>query len=76
VNRRDPIASLEEIQRDKFEAMYAIGLLLSGLAERHGICHTVVAKAVGDDVEDMLCVVFSELQQELELERGEAPAID
>ena len=46
MSRRDPIATLEEIQRDRFEATYAIELLLDRLAEKHGIGHKVIAKAV------------------------------
>ena len=37
LSNRDPIAALEEIRRDKFEATYAIELLLDRLAEEHGI---------------------------------------
>ena len=74
LSNRDPIAALEEIQRDKFEATYAIELLLDRLAEKHGISHTVIAKAV-DSCVDMLGDVFFELEEELRAERDEAPDI-
>jgi len=74
LSNRDPIAALEEIQRDKFEATYAIELLLDRLAEKHGIGHTVIAKAV-DSCVDMLGDVFFELEEELRAERDEAPDI-
>ncbi len=75
LSNRDPIAALEEIQRDKFEATYAIELLLDRLAEKHGISHTVIAKAVQGYVDDMLGDVFFELEEELRAERDEAPDI-
>jgi hypothetical protein len=70
MSRRDPVAALEEIQRDKFEATYAIELLLDRLAEKHGI-----AKAVESYVDDMLGDVFFNLEDELRTERDEAPEI-
>jgi hypothetical protein len=75
LSNRDPIAALEEIQRDKFEATYAIELLLDRLAEKHGISHTVIAKAVAGYVDDMLGDVFLDLEDELRTERDEAPEI-
>ena len=75
LSNRDPIAALEEIGRDKFEATYAIELLLDRLAEKHGISHTVIAKAVEGYVDDMLGDVFYELEEELRAERDEAPDI-
>jgi len=75
LSNRDPIAALEEIRRDKFEATYAIELLLDGLAEKHGISHAVIAKAVQGYVDDMLGDVFFELEEELRGERDEAPDI-
>jgi len=72
---RDPVAALEEIQRDMFEATYAIELLLDRLAEKHGISHTVIAKAVEGHVDDMLGDVFFDLEDELRTERDEAPEI-
>ena len=42
MSRRDPIAALE----DKFEATYAIELLLGRLAEKHGNGPAVIAKAL------------------------------
>ncbi len=47
LSNRDPVAALEEIERDKFEATYAIELLLDRLAVKHGIGHTVIAKGGG-----------------------------
>jgi hypothetical protein len=61
MSRRDLVAALEEIQRDKFEATYAIELRLDRVAEKHGISHTVIAKAVEGCVEDMLGDVFFDL---------------
>lgn len=75
LRNRDPIAALEEIQRDKFAATYAIELELDRLAEKHGISHTVIAKAVEGYVDDMLGDVFFELEEELRGERDEAPDI-
>ncbi len=74
-SRRDPISALEEIDRDKFEAIYAIELLLDRLAEKHGIGHKVIAKAVEGYVSDMLGDVFFDLEEELKVERDEAPEI-
>ena len=75
MSRRDLVAALEEIQRDKFEATYAIELLLDRVAEKHGISHTVIAKAVAGYVEDKLGDVFFDLKEELERERDEAADI-
>jgi hypothetical protein len=75
MSRRDPIAELEEIQRDKIEATYAIELLLDRLAEKHGIHHTIIAKAVEGYVDDMLGDVFFDLEDELRGERDDAPDI-
>jgi len=75
MSRRDPIAALEDIQRDKFEATYAIELLLDRLAEKHGIGHTVIAKAVEGYVDDMLGDVFFDLEEEWARERDDAPDI-
>jgi hypothetical protein len=73
LSNRDP--AHEEIGRDKFEATYAIELLLDRLADKHGISHTVIAKAVEGYVDDMLGDVFFELEEELRAERDEAPDI-
>ncbi|WP_428671963.1 hypothetical protein [Reyranella sp.] len=75
MSRRDPIAALDEIRRDKVAATYEIELLLDRLAEKHGISHKVIAKAVEGYVDDMLGDVFFDLQDELERERDEAPEI-
>lgn len=75
MSRRDPVAAVEQIQRDKFEATYAIELLLDRLAEKHDISHTVIAKAVAGHVADMLGDVFFDLEDELARERDDAPDI-
>ena len=75
LSRRDPIATLEEIRRDKFEATYAIELLLDRLAEKHGIGHKVIPKAVEGYVSDLLGDLFFDLEEELKVERDEAPEI-
>lgn len=75
MSRRDPVAALEEIQRDKVEATYAIELLLDRLADKYGIGHAVIAKSVEGYVSDMLGDVFFEVEEELERERDEAPEI-
>ena len=75
MSRRDPIAALEEIQRDKFEATYAIEMLLDRLVEKHGIGHKVIAKAVEGYVSDMLGDVFFDLEEEVKVDRDEAPDI-
>lgn len=75
MSRRDPIAALEEIERAKADALYAIELLLDGVADRHGIKHEVIDKAVAGYAEDMLGDVFYELEEELRGERDEAPEI-
>ena len=59
--------------RDKFEATYAIELVLDRFAEKNGISHTVIAKAVEGYVEDMLGDMFFDLEEELRAERDEAP---
>jgi hypothetical protein len=61
--------------RDKFEATYAIELVLDRFAEKNGISHTVIAKAVEGYVEDMLGDVFFEVEEELQRERHKAPDI-
>lgn len=75
MSRRDPIAALEEIERDKVNALYAIELLMDRLADKHGIGHAVIAKAVADYAEDMLGDAFFELEEGLRAERDEAPEI-
>ena len=75
MSRRDPVAALEEIPRDKFEATYAIELVLDRLAEKHDISHAVIAKAVAGYVDDMLGDVFFDLAEELARERDGAPDI-
>jgi hypothetical protein len=75
MSRRDPIAALEEIERDKSDATYAIELLLDRYAKKHGISHAVINRAVAGYVADMLSDVFFELEEELERERDEAPEI-
>ena len=72
---RDPIAALEEIERDKFETTHAIELVLDRLAEKHGIHHSVIAKAVTGYVDDMLGDVFVDLEEERRAERDEAPEV-
>ena len=74
-SRRDPIAALEEIERDKLNTRYAIEVLLDHLADEHGISHEVIDKAVAGYAEDMLGDVFFELQEELERQRVEAADI-
>lgn len=75
MSRRDPVAALEEIQRDKVGTTYAIELLLDRLADKHGIHHAVVSKAVHGYVGDMLGDVFFEVEEGLRGERDEAPEI-
>jgi len=75
ISRRDPVAALEEIGRDKVDALYEIELILARLADKHGIHHTVIAKAVRGYAEDMIGDVFFELEDELERERDEAADI-
>ena len=74
-SRRDPIAALEEIERDKGDAVYAIELVLDRYADKHGIGHEVIHKAVAGYVEDLIGDVFFELEDELRQERDEAPDI-
>jgi len=69
VSRRDPAAALEEIQRDKSATTYAIELELDRLADKHGVSHTVIAKAAGRYVDDLLGDVFIELEEALVRER-------
>jgi hypothetical protein len=75
LSNRDPIAALDEIERDKVEATYAIELLLDRLADKHSISHTVINRAVAGYVADMLGDVFFDLEEELRSERNEAPEI-
>ena len=74
-SRRDPIAALEEIERDKIDALYAIELVLDRYAEKHGISLEVISKAVRGYAEDMLGDMFLDLEEELRTERDEAPDI-
>ncbi len=77
MSNRDPVAALEEIERDKFAAT----------AARSSFCLTVsptstasgtrsVAQAVAGYVDDMLGDVFFELEEELERERDDASPLD
>ena len=75
MSRRDPIAELEKIDRLKRNTLYAIEVLLDRLADEHGISHEVIDKAVAGYAEDMLGDVFFELEEELKVERDEAPDI-
>lgn len=75
LSRRDPIAALEEIERDKADAAYAIELVLDRYADKHGIGHGVIAKAVSGYVADMLGDIFFELEEVLEGDRDEAAEI-
>lgn len=74
-SRRDPIAALEEIERDKIDALYAIELVLDRYAEKRGISLEVISKAVRGYAEDMLGDMFLDLEEELRTERDEAPDI-
>ncbi len=72
MSRRDPVAALEAIARDKADATYAIELLLGQLADKHGIRQAEIDKAIAGYVGDLLSDVFFDLEDELERERDEA----
>ena len=73
MSRRDSVAALEEIQRDKVEATYGIERLLDRLADKRGIHYAIIAKAVQGYAGDMLGDVFFEIEEEL---RGEQFGLD
>ncbi len=75
MSRRDPNAELERIERDKLDTIYAIELLLDRLADKHGIRHEAINKAVAGYAENMLGDVFFELEKELAGERDDGPEI-
>ena len=50
-------------------------MLLDRLAEKHGIGHKVIAKAVEGYVSDMIGDVFFDLEEELRAERDEVSHI-
>ena len=71
---RDPIAALEEIERDKIEATCAIKLVLDGLAKKYTISSDAIDKALGAGyVADLLDDVFLEIEEELGRECDEPP---
>jgi hypothetical protein len=59
----------------KVDALYAIELLLDRLADKHGISHDVISKAVSGYAEDMVGDILFALESELERERNEVPEI-
>lgn len=75
MSRRDPIAALANIERDKIETASAIKLLLDGLAMKHGFSHDTVKIVVGCYVDDMLDDVFLDLEEELARECDEPPRL-
>ena len=74
-SRRDPIAQLEHIERDKVEAKHEIRLVLDKYAELHGISPKVINEVVWGYVDDALGDMFFEIEEELRAERDEAPDI-
>ena len=75
MNRRDPFAVLEDIERDKIEATCAIKLVLDGLAKKYCISPDAIDKALGAGyVADMLDDFFMELEDELARECDDPPA--
>ncbi len=75
MNCRDPIAVLEDIERDKIEATSAIKLVLDGLAKKYGISPDAIDNALGGGyVADMLDDIFMELEERLARECDEPPA--
>ena len=75
MSRRDPVAELARIERDKVEAKYEIRLVLDKYAELHGISPKSINELVWGYVDDMLGDMFFELEDELQAERDEAPEI-
>jgi len=74
MSRRDPIAALEEIERDKIEATGAIKLVLDGLGRKHHISPDAIDRALGSGyVADLLDDLFLEIEEELGRECDEPP---
>ena len=72
MSRRDPIAELEAITRDKLDAKHEIRLVLDRYAELHGISAKVINDVVWSYVDDALGDMFFEIEEELRAERDEA----
>ena len=75
MSRRDPIAELEAIAREKLDAKHEIRQVLDKYAELHGISPKVINEVVWGYVDDMLGDMFFDLEEELARERDEAPDI-
>jgi len=75
LSRRDPVAELERIDREKLDAKHEIRLVLDKYAELNGISPKVINGLVWGYVDDMLGDMFFDLEDELRTERDEAPDI-
>jgi hypothetical protein len=73
IGRRDPIAELDAITREKLDAKHELRQVLDKYADLHGISPKVINEVVWGYVDDMLGDMFFELEEELRTERDEAP---
>ena len=64
-SRRDPVAELDQLARDKLDAKVEIRAALEHVAEKHGIPISEVNAAVRGYAEDMLSDLTYELEREL-----------
>ncbi|MEO7134822.1 MAG: hypothetical protein ABI024_11445 [Vicinamibacterales bacterium] len=74
-SRRDPIDQLEEIARDKREALADVREVLDRYAEKHGIPAVEVTAAVTGYATDMIADLFYETASVLE-QLGDAADLD
>ena len=75
MSRRDPIAELEAIAREKLGAKHEIRQVLDKYADLHGISPKVINELVWGYVDDMLGAMYGDVAEELWSERDEAPDI-
>ena len=75
ISRRDPIAELEAISREKLDAKHEIRLVLDKYADLHGISPKAINELVWRYVDDMLGDMYVDVEEELWTERDEAPDI-
>ena len=75
ISRRDPVAELEAIAREKLDAKHEIRLVLDKYADSHGISPKAINKLVWRYVEDMLGDMYVDVEEELRTARDEASDI-
>ena len=75
ISRRDPIAELEAISREKLDAKHEIRLVLDKYADLQGISPKAINELVWRYVDDMLGDMYVDVEEELRTERDEASDI-